>query len=106
MTTGKKRNILAPELKARIGLEALRGERTINEIGLAYGVHPGQVSQFEREIQEQTSSLFELGGNNAVIIASSADLDLSVRGILFAAVGTVGQRCTSTRRLIVHHSLR
>ncbi len=36
----------------------LRGERTINEIGLAYGVHPGQVSQFKREIQEQASSLF------------------------------------------------
>ena len=58
MTAGKKRKVLAPELKARIGLEALRGERTINEIGLAYGVHPGQVSQFKREIQEQASSLF------------------------------------------------
>ena len=58
MTTGKKRKVLAPEFKAKIGLEALRGERTINEIGLAYGVHPGQVSQFKREIQEQASSLF------------------------------------------------
>ncbi len=58
MTTGKKRKVLAPEFKAKIGLEALRGERTINEIGLAYGVHPGQVSQFRREIQEQASSLF------------------------------------------------
>ena len=51
-------------------------------------------------------SLLELGGNNAVILTPSADLDLAVRGILFAAVGTAGQRCTSTRRLIVHHSLR
>jgi aldehyde dehydrogenase (NAD+) len=50
-------------------------------------------------------SLLELGGNNAVIITPSADLDLTVRGILFAAVGTTGQRCTTTRRLIVHHSL-
>ena len=58
MTAGKKRKVLAPEFKAKIGLEALRGERTINEIGLAYGVHPGQVSQFKREIQEQASSLF------------------------------------------------
>jgi len=50
--------------------------------------------------------LLELGGNNAVIIAPSADLDLAVRGILFAAVGTAGQRCTSTRRLIAHDSIR
>jgi aldehyde dehydrogenase (NAD+) len=51
-------------------------------------------------------SLLELGGNNAVIITPSADLDLAVRGILFAAVGTAGQRCTTTRRLIVHSSIR
>jgi aldehyde dehydrogenase (NAD+) len=51
-------------------------------------------------------SLLELGGNNAVIVTPSADLDLAVRGILFAAVGTAGQRCTSTRRLIVHSSVR
>ena len=47
-------------------------------------------------------SLLELGGNNAAIVAPSADLDLVVRGVLFAAVGTAGQRCTSLRRLIVH----
>lgn len=51
-------------------------------------------------------SLLELGGNNAVIITPSADLDLAVRGILFAAVGTAGQRCTTTRRLIVHSSIK
>ncbi|OGB33634.1 MAG: aldehyde dehydrogenase [Burkholderiales bacterium RIFCSPLOWO2_12_FULL_61_40] len=51
-------------------------------------------------------SLLELGGNNAVIVTPSADLTLAVRGILFAAVGTAGQRCTSTRRLIVHTSVR
>ncbi|MEK8027106.1 aldehyde dehydrogenase family protein [Pseudaquabacterium rugosum] len=50
--------------------------------------------------------LLELGGNNAVIVAPTADLDLAVRGIAFAAVGTCGQRCTSTRRLIVHESVR
>jgi aldehyde dehydrogenase (NAD+) len=50
--------------------------------------------------------LLELGGNNAVIVAPSADLDLAVRGILFAAAGTAGQRCTTTRRLIVHTSVR
>jgi aldehyde dehydrogenase (NAD+) len=50
-------------------------------------------------------ALLELGGNNAAIVAPSADLDLVVRGVLFAAVGTAGQRCTSLRRLIVHHSV-
>ena len=50
-------------------------------------------------------SLLELGGNNAAIVAPSADLDLVVRGVLFAAVGTAGQRCTSLRRLIVHTSV-
>ncbi|MBV8430188.1 MAG: aldehyde dehydrogenase family protein [Solirubrobacterales bacterium] len=49
--------------------------------------------------------LLELGGNNAAIVAPSADLDLAVRGIVFAAVGTAGQRCTSLRRLIVHEDI-
>ncbi|MBU6188681.1 MAG: aldehyde dehydrogenase family protein [Betaproteobacteria bacterium] len=51
-------------------------------------------------------SLLELGGNNAVIVAPSADLDLALRGLVFGAWGTAGQRCTTTRRLIVHHSVR
>jgi aldehyde dehydrogenase (NAD+) len=50
-------------------------------------------------------SLLELGGNNAMIVAPSADLDLAVRAILFAAVGTAGQRCTTLRRLIVHDDI-
>jgi len=49
--------------------------------------------------------LLELGGNNAAIVAPSADLDLTVRGIVFSAVGTAGQRCTSLRRVIVHSSI-
>lgn len=49
-------------------------------------------------------SLLELGGNNAIIITESADMDLVLTGALFGAVGTCGQRCTSTRRLIVHES--
>ena len=48
--------------------------------------------------------LLELGGNNAAIVAPSADLDLAVPAIVFAAAGTAGQRCTSLRRLIVHRS--
>ncbi|MBK9442240.1 MAG: aldehyde dehydrogenase family protein [Comamonadaceae bacterium] len=50
-------------------------------------------------------SLLELGGNNAIIVAPSADLDMAVRAIAFAAAGTAGQRCTSARRLIVHVSV-
>jgi aldehyde dehydrogenase (NAD+) len=50
-------------------------------------------------------SILELGGNNAMIVAPSADLNLAVRAILFAAAGTAGQRCTSLRRLIVHESI-
>src|SRR6185436_13821900 len=49
-------------------------------------------------------TLLELSGNNAVIVDESADLDLAVRAIVFGAVGTAGQRCTTTRRLIVHES--
>jgi aldehyde dehydrogenase (NAD+) len=50
--------------------------------------------------------ILELGGNNAMIVAPSADLDMAVRAIVFGAVGTAGQRCTSLRRLIAHHSIR
>ncbi|WP_370274865.1 L-piperidine-6-carboxylate dehydrogenase [Pararhodobacter marinus] len=51
-------------------------------------------------------TILELGGNNAMIVAPSADLDMAVRAIVFSAVGTAGQRCTSLRRLIVHNSVR
>lgn len=50
-------------------------------------------------------SLLELGGNNAIIISKEADLDMSLIGCVFGAVGTAGQRCTSTRRLIIHDSV-
>ena len=50
-------------------------------------------------------SLLELGGNNAMIVTASADVDLSLRAILFSAMGTAGQRCTTLRRLIVHESV-
>jgi aldehyde dehydrogenase (NAD+) len=51
-------------------------------------------------------SILELGGNNAIIVTPSADLAMARRGILFGAVGTAGQRCTSTRRIIVHESIK
>lgn len=50
-------------------------------------------------------TLLELGGNNAIIISEHADLDIAIRGALFGAVGTAGQRCTTTRRLIIHASI-
>lgn len=50
-------------------------------------------------------SILELGGNNAAIVAPSADLDLTLRAVAFSAMGTAGQRCTSLRRLIVHESV-
>ena len=50
-------------------------------------------------------TILECGGNNAIIVAEDADLDMATRAILFGAVGTAGQRCTSTRRLIVHEKI-
>jgi aldehyde dehydrogenase (NAD+) len=61
-------------------------------------VGPKVMARFGRPI-------LELGGNNAMIVAPSADLDMAVRAIVFSAVGTAGQRCTSLRRLIVHRSI-
>jgi aldehyde dehydrogenase (NAD+) len=51
-------------------------------------------------------SLLELGGNNAMIVSGTADLDLALRAIVFAAAGTAGQRCTTLRRVIAHQSIR
>ena len=62
-------------------------------------VGPQVAARFGRRI-------LELGGNNGMIVAPSADLDMALRAILFGAVGTAGQRCTSLRRLIVHRSVK
>jgi len=61
-------------------------------------VGPKVASRFGR-------SLLELGGNNAIIVSNKADIDLAVQSILFGAVGTAGQRCTSTRRVFVHNDI-
>src|SRR6266478_6174408 len=58
-----------------------------------------------RVAQRFGHTILELGGNNGMIVAPSADLDLALRAILFAAVGTAGQRCTSLRRLFVHEDI-
>jgi aldehyde dehydrogenase (NAD+) len=67
--------------------------------GMGRAIGPRVTARFGR-------CLLELSGNNAAIVAPSADLDLAVRAIVFAAAGTAGQRCTTLRRLIVHHSVR
>jgi aldehyde dehydrogenase (NAD+) len=59
----------------------------------------------ERVAQRMGRSLLELGGNNAIILDETADLKLAIPGIVFGAVGTAGQRCTTTRRLFVHESI-
>lgn len=64
------------------------------------GRHVGQVVA-----RRLGRTLLELGGNNAIIVMPDADLDLTVRGVLFGAVGTAGQRCTTTRRLICHSKI-
>lgn len=86
------------------------GEALVNDSRVALVSATGS-TRMGREVGTNVArrfgrSLLELGGNNAVIITPSADLDLTVRGILFAAVGTAGQRCTTTRRLIAHTSVR
>ncbi|WP_343599825.1 aldehyde dehydrogenase family protein [Mycobacterium sp.] len=58
-----------------------------------------------RVAQRFGRALLELGGNNAAVVTASADLDLAVRAVVFAAAGTAGQRCTTLRRLIVHRSV-
>ncbi len=58
-----------------------------------------------RVAQRFGKSILELGGNNAIIVTPSADIEMAVRAIVFGAVGTCGQRCTSTRRLIIHSSI-
>ena len=59
MSETKKRKVHLPDFKAKVGLEALRGVKTVNEIGQEFGVHPVQVSQWKKEIQEQAKTLFE-----------------------------------------------
>jgi L-aminoadipate-semialdehyde dehydrogenase len=77
----------------RVPLVSATGSiRMGKEVGAALGARLGR-------------ALLELGGNNAIIVTENADLDITLVGALFGAVGTCGQRCTSTRRLIIHESV-
>ena len=59
MSDATKRKTFTPEFKAKVGLEAIRGMKTINEIGREYGVHPIQVGQWKKILEEQAKTLFE-----------------------------------------------
>ena len=109
----EKFNATAPDAPAGL-LELLIGQRDIGEVlvddhrvkvlsatgstAMGRSVAPRLAARFARAI-------LELGGNNAAIVAPSADLDLTLRAIAFAAMGTAGQRCTTLRRLFVHDSV-
>ena len=85
------------------------GERLVDDPRVALVSATGSVRMGRqvgpRVAQRFGKALLELGGNNAAIVTPSADLDLAVRGIVFSAAGTAGQRCTTMRRLIVHSSV-
>jgi aldehyde dehydrogenase (NAD+) len=85
------------------------GERLVDDPRVALLSATGSVrmgSQVGPRVAQRFGKvLLELGGNNAAIVTPSADLDLAVRGIVFSAAGTAGQRCTTMRRLIVHSSV-
>jgi len=85
------------------------GERLIDDERIALVSATGSV-RMGRQVGPRVAarfgrSLLELGGNNAAVVTASADLDLAIRAIVFAAAGTAGQRCTTLRRLIVHRSV-
>jgi len=85
------------------------GERMLNDPRLPLISFTGSTAVGRRVAQVVAGrfgrTILELGGNNAIIVTADARLDLALRAILFGAVGTAGQRCTSTRRLIVHRSI-
>ncbi len=92
-----------------IGRGAVVGERMINDARLPLISFTGS-TKMGRRVSEAVarrfgSTILELGGNNAIIVDKDANLDMAMRAILFGAVGTAGQRCTSTRRVIIHKSI-
>jgi len=92
-----------------IGDGSTVGERLINDARIPLVSATGS-TRMGRHVAEAVAkrlgrSLLELGGNNAIIVTPSADLNLATGAILFGAVGTAGQRCTTTRRILVHESL-
>lgn len=95
--------------KLVIGLDDVVGERMLADRRIPLVSATGSCRMGRRVAQvvggRLGRTLLELGGNNACVVTPSADLDLALKSIVFAAVGTAGQRCTTTRRLIAHRSI-
>jgi aldehyde dehydrogenase (NAD+) len=92
-----------------VGSGSVVGERLINDPRVPLVSFTGS-TKMGRHVSETTAkrfgrSILELGGNNAIVVAEDADLELAVRAILFAAVGTAGQRCTTLRRLFLQKDI-
>ena len=92
-----------------IGEDKAIGERMIKDERLPLISFTGSI-RVGRHVAQRVAarlgrSILELGGNNGIIVSADADLDLATRAIVFGAVGTAGQRCTSTRRLIVERPI-
>jgi len=103
-------DVKAPAAVSRLILGGREvGERLVDDPRVALLSATGSVRMGQqvgpRVAQRFGRVLLELGGNNAAIVTPSADLELAVRGIVFSAAGTAGQRCTTLRRLIVHRSI-
>lgn len=92
-----------------VGFGSVVGEKMINDKRIPLISFTGSTKMGERVAEAVArrfgKTILELGGNNAVIVAEDADLGMAIRTILFGAVGTAGQRCTSTRRVIMHKSI-
>jgi len=103
------RHGLAGVFNLVIGADETIGERMINDERLPLISFTGSI-RVGRHVAQRVAarlgrSILELGGNNGIIVSADADLDLATRAIVFGAVGTAGQRCTSTRRLIAQRSI-
>jgi aldehyde dehydrogenase (NAD+) len=104
LTEAGHRDVHATVIAERDAASVLLDDERIRLVSATGSTAMGRVVG-PRVQQRFGRTILELGGNNAAIVAPSADLDLVTRGALFAAVGTAGQRCTSLRRLIVHRSV-
>ncbi len=109
ITTVLKRNNLPEGISCLVQGDKTVGEWLTHDHRIALVSATGSV-RMGKEVAQVVGArlgktLLELGGNNAMIITPSADMDVVIPGAVFGAVGTAGQRCTSTRRLIIHESV-
>ena len=100
---------VAATLSQVLNGDAAVGQHLVDDVRIALVSATGS-TRMGRAVAQRVAarlgrSLLELGGNNAIVVAPTADLDLATRAVVFAAVGTAGQRCTTARRLIVHNSV-